>query len=63
MVVICGEGPVGGPSMRETLAITAAIQGRRLGDAVALVTDGRFSGATSEFMVGRSPYSAAATRS
>ena len=52
IVVIRGEGPVGGPGMREMLAITAAIQGRGLGDSVALVTDGRFSGATYGFMVG-----------
>ena len=52
VVVIRGEGPVGGPGMREMLAITAAIQGRGLGDHVALVTDGRFSGATYGFMVG-----------
>ena len=45
IVVIRGEGPVGGPGMREMLAITAAIQGRGLGNDVALVTDGRFSGA------------------
>ena len=52
IVVIRGEGPVGGPGMREMLAITAAIQGRGLGDSVALATDGRFSGATYGFMVG-----------
>ena len=52
VVIIRGEGPVGGPGMREMLAITAAIQGRGLGDDVALVTDGRFSGATYGFMVG-----------
>ena len=52
VVIIRGEGPVGGPGMREMLAITAAIQGRGLGDHVALVTDGRFSGATYGFMVG-----------
>ena len=52
VVVIRGEGPVGGPGMREMLAITAAIQGRGLGNDVALVTDGRFSGATHGFMVG-----------
>jgi dihydroxy-acid dehydratase len=52
IVVIRYEGPVGGPGMREMLAITAAIQGRGLGDSVALVTDGRFSGATYGFMVG-----------
>ena len=52
VVIIRGEGPVGGPGMREMLAITAAIQGRGLGDDVALVTDGRFSGATYGFMIG-----------
>jgi dihydroxy-acid dehydratase len=52
IVIIRYEGPVGGPGMREMLAITAAIQGRGLGDSVALVTDGRFSGATYGFMVG-----------
>ena len=52
IVVIRGEGPSGGPGMREMLAITAAIQGRGLGNDVALVTDGRFSGATYGFMVG-----------
>jgi dihydroxy-acid dehydratase len=52
IVFIRYEGPVGGPGMREMLAITAAIQGRGLGDSVALVTDGRFSGATYGFMVG-----------
>ena len=52
VVVIRGEGPVGGPGMREMLGVTAAIQGRGLGDSVALVTDGRFSGATFGFMVG-----------
>jgi dihydroxy-acid dehydratase len=52
VVVIRGEGPVGGPGMREMLQVTAAIQGRGLGDSVALVTDGRFSGATYGFMVG-----------
>jgi dihydroxy-acid dehydratase len=52
VVVIRGEGPVGGPGMREMLAVTAAIIGRGLGDDVALITDGRFSGATYGFMVG-----------
>jgi len=52
VVVIRGEGPVGGPGMREMLGVTAAIQGRGLGDDVALITDGRFSGATYGFMVG-----------
>ena len=52
VVVIRYEGPVGGPGMREMLAVTAAIQGAGLGDTVALITDGRFSGATHGFMVG-----------
>ena len=52
VVVIRGEGPVGGPGMREMLAVTAALVGRGLGDDVALVTDGRFSGATHGLMVG-----------
>ncbi|MFQ5348752.1 MAG: dihydroxy-acid dehydratase, partial [Rhodothalassiaceae bacterium] len=45
-------GPKGGPGMREMLAVTAAIQGQGLGADVALITDGRFSGATHGFMVG-----------
>jgi dihydroxy-acid dehydratase len=52
VVVIRYEGPNGGPGMREMLAVTAAIVGAGLGDSVALVTDGRFSGATRGFMVG-----------
>ena len=52
VVVIRYEGPVGGPGMREMLGVTAAIQGAGLGDTVALITDGRFSGATHGFMVG-----------
>ncbi len=52
VVVIRNEGPVGGPGMREMLGVTAALQGAGLGDDVALVTDGRFSGATHGFMVG-----------
>ena len=52
VVVIRNVGPVGAPGMPEMLAITAAIQGRGLGNDVALVTDGRFSGATYGFMVG-----------
>ncbi len=52
VVVIRNEGPVGGPGMREMLAVTAALVGRGLGDDVALMTDGRFSGATHGFMVG-----------
>ena len=46
------EGPAGGPGMREMLHVTAAIVGEGLSDSVALVTDGRFSGATHGFMVG-----------
>ncbi len=52
IVVIRNEGPVGGPGMREMLAVTAAINGLGLGDTVALITDGRFSGATHGFTVG-----------
>jgi dihydroxy-acid dehydratase len=52
VVVIRNEGPRGGPGMREMLAVTAALVGRGLGDDVALVTDGRFSGATRGLMVG-----------
>jgi dihydroxy-acid dehydratase len=52
VVVIRNEGPVGGPGMREMLAVTGAINGAGLGDTVALMTDGRFSGATHGFTVG-----------
>jgi dihydroxy-acid dehydratase len=52
VVVIRNEGPVGGPGMREMLGVTAAINGAGLGDTVALLTDGRFSGATHGFMAG-----------
>ncbi|MBA3851502.1 MAG: dihydroxy-acid dehydratase, partial [Chloroflexi bacterium] len=52
VVVIRYEGPRGGPGMREMLAVTAAILGEGLGTSVALVTDGRFSGATNGLMVG-----------
>jgi dihydroxy-acid dehydratase len=52
VVVIRYEGPAGGPGMREMLQVTAAIVGEGLGDSVALVTDGRFSGATRGLMVG-----------
>ena len=52
VVVIRGEGPAGGPGMREMLAVTAAIVGEGLGESVALITDGRFSGATHGFMAG-----------
>jgi dihydroxy-acid dehydratase len=51
-VVIRYEGPRGGPGMREMLQVTAAIVGEGLGDSVAMVTDGRFSGATQGLMVG-----------
>ena len=52
VVVIRYEGPVGGPGMREMLGVTAAIVGEGLGDSVALLTDGRFSGATRGLMAG-----------
>ncbi|ODS59301.1 MAG: dihydroxy-acid dehydratase [Acidobacteria bacterium SCN 69-37] len=52
VVIIRNEGPKGGPGMREMLAVTGAIVGAGLTDSVALVTDGRFSGATHGFMVG-----------
>jgi dihydroxy-acid dehydratase len=52
VVVIRNEGPVGGPGMREMLAVTGAINGAGLGEHVALMTDGRFSGATHGFTVG-----------
>jgi dihydroxy-acid dehydratase len=52
VVVIRCEGPAGGPGMREMLAVTAAIVGEGLGETVALITDGRFSGATHGFMAG-----------
>jgi len=52
VVVIRHEGPKGGPGMREMLGVTAAIVGAGLGDSVALVTDGRFSGATHGLMAG-----------
>jgi dihydroxy-acid dehydratase len=52
VIVIRYEGPRGGPGMREMLAVTGAIMGAGLGESVALVTDGRFSGATRGLMVG-----------
>jgi dihydroxy-acid dehydratase len=52
VVVIRYEGPAGGPGMQEMLSVTAAIVGQGLGDTVALVTDGRFSGATKGLMIG-----------
>jgi len=60
VVVIRWEGPRGGPGMREMLHVTGAIQGAGLGDSVALVTDGRFSGATHGFMIGHVAPEAAA---
>jgi dihydroxy-acid dehydratase len=52
VVVIRNEGPSGGPGMREMLHVTAAIVGEGLGEEVALLTDGRFSGGTRGLMVG-----------
>ncbi|MCL6644503.1 MAG: dihydroxy-acid dehydratase [Dehalococcoidia bacterium] len=52
VVVIRNEGPKGGPGMREMLAVTAALVGEGLGESVALLTDGRFSGATRGLMAG-----------
>ena len=52
VMVIRYEGPAGGPGMREMLGVTAAIVGKGLGESVALLTDGRFSGATRGLMVG-----------
>jgi dihydroxy-acid dehydratase len=51
VIIIRNEGPVGGPGMPEMLAVTGALVGAGLGDSVALVTDGRFSGATHGFMI------------
>jgi dihydroxy-acid dehydratase len=52
VIVIRYEGPRGGPGMREMLGVTAALKGAGLGESVALITDGRFSGATHGLMVG-----------
>jgi dihydroxy-acid dehydratase len=52
VIVIRYEGPAGGPGMREMLQVTAALVGEGMGDSVALITDGRFSGATHGLMVG-----------
>lgn len=52
IVVIRYEGPRGGPGMREMLGVTGAIVGAGLSESVALITDGRFSGATRGFMIG-----------
>ena len=60
VVVIRYEGPKGGPGMREMLGVTAALFGQGLGESVALVTDGRFSGGTRGLMLGHvSPEAAA----
>ncbi|MDA0302372.1 MAG: dihydroxy-acid dehydratase [Chloroflexi bacterium] len=60
VVVIRNEGPVGGPGMREMLLVTAALVGEGLGETVALLTDGRFSGATRGLMAGHVAPEAAA---
>src|SRR5467141_3728339 len=52
VVVIRGEGPVGGPGMREMLSVTAALVGQGLGEEIGLITDGRFSGGTHGLVVG-----------
>ncbi len=52
VIVIRYEGPSGGPGMREMLSPTSAIMGKGLGDTVALITDGRFSGGSHGFVVG-----------
>ena len=52
IIVIRGEGPVGGPGMREMLSVTAALVGQGLGEKVGLITDGRFSGGTHGLVVG-----------
>lgn len=52
VIVIRNEGPVGGPGMREMLSVTAAIYGQGMGERVALITDGRFSGATRGMCIG-----------
>jgi dihydroxy-acid dehydratase len=52
VLVIRYEGPKGGPGMREMLGVTSALYGQGMGDRVALITDGRFSGATRGFCIG-----------
>jgi len=52
VLVLRNEGPKGGPGMREMQLVTGALQGAGLGESVALVTDGRFSGATHGFVIG-----------
>lgn len=60
VIVIRYEGPKGGPGMREMLAVTGAVVGRGLRDSVALMTDGRFSGASHGLMIGHVAPEAAA---
>ncbi len=52
VVIVRGEGPVGGPGMREMLSVTAALSGQGLGEVIGLITDGRFSGGTRGLVVG-----------
>ena len=52
IVIVRGEGPVGGPGMREMLSVTAALSGQGLGEHIGLITDGRFSGGTRGMVVG-----------
>ena len=52
IIIVRYEGPKGGPGMREMLSTTSAIYGQGMGDKVALITDGRFSGATRGFCIG-----------
>jgi dihydroxy-acid dehydratase len=52
VLIIRNEGPKGGPGMRESLALTAAVAGSGLGDKIAIVTDGRFSGGTRNLSIG-----------
>ena len=52
ILIIRNEGPVGGPGMREMLGVTALIYGQGMGEKVALITDGRFSGATRGMCIG-----------
>jgi dihydroxy-acid dehydratase len=59
VLILRNRGPVGGPGMREMLGVTALIYGQQMGEKVALVTDGRFSGATRGICVGHVPPEAA----
>jgi dihydroxy-acid dehydratase len=60
VIIVRNEGPKGGPGMRESLALTAAVAGSGLGDQIAIVTDGRFSGGTRNLSIGHvSPEAAA----